>query len=129
MSGRIQPEFRLLDTTRSYIIEKLGESGELDAVASRHADYFRDLFERAEAERETRPMDRMVARLRASDRQPSRRPGLVLRTRRRQRGRRGADRRGNSVVVASVAVARVPYPLEQALNILRSEARTTLFAK
>jgi predicted ATPase/DNA-binding winged helix-turn-helix (wHTH) protein len=52
-----QPEFRLLDTTRAYVIEKLGESGEREAVASRHAGYFRELFERAEAERETRPID------------------------------------------------------------------------
>jgi predicted ATPase/DNA-binding winged helix-turn-helix (wHTH) protein len=52
-----QPEFRLLDTTRTYVIEKLGERGEREAVASRHAGYFRDLFERAEAERETRPID------------------------------------------------------------------------
>ncbi len=45
-----QPEFRLLDTTRTYLIEKLGESGEREAVARRHAGYFRYLFERAEGE-------------------------------------------------------------------------------
>jgi predicted ATPase/DNA-binding winged helix-turn-helix (wHTH) protein len=52
-----QPEFRLLETTRTFAIEKLRERGELEAVASRHAGYFRELFERAEAERETRPID------------------------------------------------------------------------
>lgn len=47
--------FRLLDTTRAYAIEKLGERGEREAVAHRHAEYYRDVFERAEAEWETRP--------------------------------------------------------------------------
>ena len=46
--------YRLLETMRAYALEKLTESGELDEVARRHAEYFRDLFERAEAERETR---------------------------------------------------------------------------
>ena len=41
--------YRLLDTTRAYALEKLGDSGELEAVARRHAEYYRDLFERAEA--------------------------------------------------------------------------------
>jgi predicted ATPase/DNA-binding winged helix-turn-helix (wHTH) protein len=52
-----QPEFRLLDTTRTFLIDKLVENGEREAIASRHASYFRDLFERAETERETRPID------------------------------------------------------------------------
>ena len=47
--------YRLLETTRAYALEKLTDSGELDRVARRHAEYFRDLFERAETERETRP--------------------------------------------------------------------------
>ena len=46
---------RLLDTTRAYALEKLDESGERAALARRHAEYCRDLFERAEAEWETRP--------------------------------------------------------------------------
>jgi predicted ATPase len=46
--------YRLLDTTRAYAFEKLGESGETAAVARRHAEYYRDLFERAEAEWGTR---------------------------------------------------------------------------
>ena len=45
---------RLLETTRAYALEKLTDAGELDQVARRHAEYFRDLFERAETERETR---------------------------------------------------------------------------
>jgi len=47
--------YRLLDTTRSYALEKLTERGELGAVARRHAEYCRDLFERAEADWETQP--------------------------------------------------------------------------
>ena len=47
--------YRLLETTRAYALEKLVESGELHRVARRHAEYHRDLFERAEAERQTRP--------------------------------------------------------------------------
>src|SRR5438105_3518984 len=41
--------YRLLETTRAYALEKLTKSGELDQVARRHAEYYRDLFERAEA--------------------------------------------------------------------------------
>ncbi|HEY4138772.1 MAG TPA: tetratricopeptide repeat protein [Casimicrobiaceae bacterium] len=39
--------YRLLETTRAYVLEKLGESGETDAVRRRHAEYFRDHFEPA----------------------------------------------------------------------------------
>ena len=42
--------YRLHETTRAYALEKLSESGELGDVARRHADYYRDLLERAEAE-------------------------------------------------------------------------------
>jgi len=47
--------YRLLDTMRAYGLEKLAESGEGELLARRHAEYYRDLFERAEAECETRP--------------------------------------------------------------------------
>src|SRR6266853_772865 len=47
--------YRLLETTRAYAREKLIESAELDDFARRHAEYYRDLFEHAEAELETRP--------------------------------------------------------------------------
>jgi predicted ATPase/DNA-binding winged helix-turn-helix (wHTH) protein len=36
--------YRLLDTTRSYALTKLAESGERDRLARRHAVYFRQLF-------------------------------------------------------------------------------------
>jgi predicted ATPase len=48
VDGRVA-RYRLLDTTRAYAIEKLGESGEGERLARRHAEYYRDVFERAEA--------------------------------------------------------------------------------
>jgi len=55
------PRFRLLDTTRAYTLERLGESGEREGIALRHADYYRDLFERAEGESAARPTDEWLA--------------------------------------------------------------------
>jgi predicted ATPase/DNA-binding winged helix-turn-helix (wHTH) protein len=55
-SANVRVRYRLLDTTRAYARGKLAESGELDAVARRHAEHYHHLFERAEAELETRPM-------------------------------------------------------------------------
>nr|WP_249148865.1 winged helix-turn-helix domain-containing protein [Bradyrhizobium manausense] len=49
-SGARTLRYRLLDTTRTYALGKLNEAGEAKRIARRHADYFRDLFERAEAE-------------------------------------------------------------------------------
>ena len=48
--------YRLLDTTRAYALEKLKDSGEHEPLLRRHAEYYRDLFERSEAEWETRPI-------------------------------------------------------------------------
>jgi predicted ATPase len=53
--GGGEPDFRLLETIRAYALEKLDESGEREAVARRHAEYYCDDFERAEAEWKTRP--------------------------------------------------------------------------
>jgi predicted ATPase len=53
--------FRLLDTTRAYAREKLAEGGERDLLARRHAEHCRALFERAEAEWESRPSTEWVA--------------------------------------------------------------------
>jgi predicted ATPase/DNA-binding winged helix-turn-helix (wHTH) protein len=47
--------YRLLETTRAYAREKLAESGELGQVARCHAEHYRDLFEQAQVEWETRP--------------------------------------------------------------------------
>ena len=53
--------YRLLDTTRAYALEKFGKSGECERLARRHAEYYRDLFERAEAEWEVRPTAEWLA--------------------------------------------------------------------
>src|SRR3984957_14605215 len=50
-----KPRFRLLDTTRAYMLEKLDTSGERERVARRHAEYYRDLFGRGEREEVARP--------------------------------------------------------------------------
>ena len=53
--------YRLLDTTRAYAAEKLDESGEREPLARRHAEYYRDVFERAELEWESRPTAEWLA--------------------------------------------------------------------
>jgi predicted ATPase/DNA-binding winged helix-turn-helix (wHTH) protein len=53
--------YRLLETTRAYALEKLTQSGEFEQVARRHAEYCRDLFERAEVELQTRPASEWLA--------------------------------------------------------------------
>jgi predicted ATPase/DNA-binding winged helix-turn-helix (wHTH) protein len=53
--------YRLLETTRDYALEKLAESGERDRLARHHAEYGRDLLERAESESETRPTAEWLA--------------------------------------------------------------------
>jgi predicted ATPase/DNA-binding winged helix-turn-helix (wHTH) protein len=48
-------QYRLLDTTRAYALQKLSESRELEQFVRRHAEFHRDLLQRAEAEWEERP--------------------------------------------------------------------------
>jgi predicted ATPase/DNA-binding winged helix-turn-helix (wHTH) protein len=62
IDGTVVARYRLLDTTRAYAFEKLGESGERERIARCHAGYYRDLFERAEAEWETRPTAEWAAK-------------------------------------------------------------------
>ena len=45
---------RLLDTTRTYALERLTKRGELERVRSLHAEYYHDLFQQAERELEAR---------------------------------------------------------------------------
>ena len=46
------PRFRLLETVREYALERLADSGEVDALRGRHAAYFVALAEQAEPELE-----------------------------------------------------------------------------
>jgi predicted ATPase/DNA-binding winged helix-turn-helix (wHTH) protein len=50
-----RPRFRLLETTRAYAIEQIEGGGEREPIARRHAEYYRDVFERAEGEATARP--------------------------------------------------------------------------
>ena len=53
--GSAIAQYRLLETTRAYAIEKLREAGELESFARRHAEHYRNVFEIAAAEWETQP--------------------------------------------------------------------------
>ena len=56
--------WQLLETIRSYALDKLaerGESGEHERLAHRHAEYYRDLFERADAASEAQPAAEWLA--------------------------------------------------------------------
>jgi len=45
--GDAEPRLRLLEITRAYAVNKLAESSEGEALARRHAEYYRDLLETA----------------------------------------------------------------------------------
>ena len=60
--GNASAHYRLHETTRAYALEKLTESGEFEQVAQRHAEYHRDLFDRAEIALETLPAPAWLAR-------------------------------------------------------------------
>ena len=60
VSGDIA-QYRLLDTTRAYALQKLTETGEHAAFLRLHAEYHRDLLQLAEVEWETRPTDDWLA--------------------------------------------------------------------
>lgn len=56
-----EARYRLLDTTRAYVREKLAGSGEGPRLGRRHASYYRDLFRQAETEWDTRPTTEWLA--------------------------------------------------------------------
>jgi predicted ATPase len=51
----------LLETTRAYALDKLAEHGEAERAARRQAEYYRDLFERAEVEWGSRPTAELLS--------------------------------------------------------------------
>src|SRR6516225_7329391 len=53
--------YRLLDTIRAYATEKLDESAERESLGGRHAEYYGDVFERAETEVLARPASEWLA--------------------------------------------------------------------
>jgi predicted ATPase/DNA-binding winged helix-turn-helix (wHTH) protein len=60
-AGSVSVRYRLLETTRVYMLEKLVQAGEFDEVARRHAERYLDLFEGAEAAAAARPTDEWLA--------------------------------------------------------------------
>ena len=50
-SAQTRADSRVLDLRKRLRLEKLTQSGEFDQVARRHAEYYRDLFERADVVR------------------------------------------------------------------------------
>jgi predicted ATPase len=56
--------YRLLETTRAYAGEKLTESGEVERFRRRHAEYYRDLFQRADTEWRAQPPGEWLATFR-----------------------------------------------------------------
>ena len=56
-----RPHYRLLDTTRAYVLEKLRGCGEFNPAARRHAEYYRAFFTHAEAESELRSQTEWLA--------------------------------------------------------------------
>jgi predicted ATPase len=63
--SNIDLQYRLFDSTRAYALEKLTQSAEREQIARRHAEYYCQLFERAELEWETRPTTEWLAAYRA----------------------------------------------------------------
>jgi predicted ATPase/DNA-binding winged helix-turn-helix (wHTH) protein len=56
-----EPRYRLLETTRAYVLEKLTDSGERDEIARRHAEYYHHVFQRGAAESAKRPAAEWLA--------------------------------------------------------------------
>ncbi len=59
--GEFGTHYRLLDTTRRYVLQKLAESGEDDILRQRHAEHLLELAKRAEAEWKIRPTAHWLA--------------------------------------------------------------------
>ena len=55
------PRWRLLETIRAYALENLDEAGERERSSHRHAEYYRNLFLRAEVQALTRPAREWLA--------------------------------------------------------------------
>jgi tetratricopeptide (TPR) repeat protein len=56
--------YRLLETMHAFALEKLVECGELEIISRRHAEYYQNLFERAESECDARAADEWLAEYR-----------------------------------------------------------------
>jgi predicted ATPase/transcriptional regulator with XRE-family HTH domain/Tfp pilus assembly protein PilF len=61
--GGAEPRFWMLETIREYGLERLAESGEAEALAGRHAEFFCGLAEKAEGELQGTEQGAWLARL------------------------------------------------------------------
>jgi predicted ATPase len=60
-AGGARVRYRLLETTRAYMLENLVRTGGFDTAARCHAEYYLDLFVGAEAAARTRPIAEFLA--------------------------------------------------------------------
>ena len=105
LPGELSMQYRLLETTRAYALEKLTESGEFQSVARRHAEYYRDLLERAEAEWEIRPTAAWLsAYARHTDNMRAALDGAI-------------SSRGDAAVGVALTTAAVPLWFQQSLML------------
>jgi predicted ATPase len=99
--------YRLLESLREYAREKLADSGEGEAVLRRHATYYRDFAERAEAVYWTTPARSWLTSMETR---------MVARRRRRYHDRRGTGR------VAGTLLRRFGAQRKHALGGTRARA-------
>ena len=100
--------YRLLETTRAYALEKLAESGELEAPGAPARGILSRTCSNTPRRSGRRAPPPSGWPLRAADRQPARGAGLGFLPRGATRDRRGADSRGGAAVDPAVAHDRMP---------------------
>src|SRR6266851_5089426 len=115
---------RLHETTRAYALEKLAESGEFEQVARRHANHYRDLFDKAERELDTLPAAVWLVRYGHQIGQV-RGLGLGLLADRRRRSRCSAHRGSGTAVGAFVADGGMSWSRRAGTFRSRRESRCT----
>jgi predicted ATPase len=107
---------RLLETTRAYGSEKLLQAAEFEAVAHRHAERYRALFDAAEAAAETQPDEWLTDYRPHIDNVRRRSTGVFAR--RGHLDRLGADCGRCSLVDASVLMEECRGRVERALSAI-----------
>ncbi len=95
-------EFRLLETTRVYAMDRLTESGALTEVARRHATYFLRAHRTLDEERRANPQQVYLATFRRRANEVHVGAGMGILRHRRPRDRTGTDHLGGAFVVRAV---------------------------
>ena len=107
-AGSTMLRYRLLETTRAYLVEKLRQSGEFYTVAQRHAGRYLELFEERRGGDRDAANRRMVGDLRPKDRQRPCGARLGVFARRGCVDRRGADHPRCAAMGPAIAAGRMP---------------------